>query len=54
MKHNKARLGKMMSEFSEELGVTAPEKDRMGKGLLMVAGGILGYAAIRGIVKRGK
>ena len=52
MKRSKMPLGKRMSEFSQELGVTTPKKSKMGRGMLMAAGSILGYAVIRGIFNR--
>ncbi|WZL79194.1 hypothetical protein QBE55_03240 [Eubacteriales bacterium mix99] len=45
---------KMMSEFSEELGVTAHKRNKMGIGLLVAAGGIVGYSLVRGAMNRTK
>ncbi len=45
---------KMMSEFSEELGVTTRKKNKMGISLLVAAGGIIGYNLIRGAMNRTK
>ncbi len=53
MKRKKA-LGKMMTEFSQELGMTAPKRNKMGRNMLLAAGSIAGYALIRRIFNRMK
>ncbi len=45
-------IRKMMSEFSEELGVTTHKKSKVGIGLLVAAGGIVGYSLVRGTMNR--
>lgn len=49
MRMNKKALSKMMTEFSQELGMAQPKKGKAGKGFLLAAGGLLGYALIRGM-----
>ena len=54
MKKNKKALSKMMAEFSQELGMAPQRKSKAGRGMLLAAGGIVGYAMIRGMLNRMK
>ncbi|MDD2503956.1 MAG: hypothetical protein PHG58_08965 [Clostridia bacterium] len=54
MKRNKNTLGKMMTEFSQDLGMSAPKTSKVGRNMLLAAGGIAGYALIRGMINRMK
>jgi hypothetical protein len=54
LRMNKKALSKMMNEFSQELGMTQPKKNRVGRVMLLAAGGIAGYALIRGMLNRMK
>ncbi|MBE3100923.1 MAG: hypothetical protein IMZ47_01455 [Firmicutes bacterium] len=50
----KKPLGKMMTEFSHELGITTTKKNKTGKRMLMAAGGVLGFSLIKGMMNRMK
>lgn len=54
MKKNKKALSRMMTEFSQELGMTPPKRSRVGKGMLLAAGGIVGYTMIKGMLNKMK
>ncbi|HHY81165.1 MAG TPA: hypothetical protein GX505_00585 [Clostridiales bacterium] len=56
MKMNRKALRKMMTEFSQELGMPTPAKRNgsMGKRLLLAAGSIAGFYLIRGLFNRMK
>jgi hypothetical protein len=55
MKMNRNKLGKMMSEFSQELGMPAQRKaGGLGRKMLWAAGSAAGFLLIRGLYNRMK
>jgi len=55
MKKNRKALGKLMAEFSQELGIPSPKGNGgMGKKILMAAGSLAGFYMIRGIINKMK
>jgi hypothetical protein len=55
MKMNHNKLGKMMSEFSQELGMPAQRKaGGLGRKMLWAAGSAAGFLLIRGLYNRMK
>ena len=55
MKMNRKTLGKMMSEFSQELGMPAQKKvGGLSKKMLWAAGSAAGFFLIRGLYNRMK
>lgn len=55
MKMNRKTLGKMMSEFSQELGMPAQKKvGGLSRKMLWAAGSAAGFFLIRGLYNRMK
>lgn len=53
MKMNRKALGKLMSEFSQELGIADQKKaGSMGRKMLAAAGSVAGFFLIRSIYNR--
>jgi hypothetical protein len=53
MKMNRKALGKLMSEFSQELGIADQKKTgSMGRKMLAAAGSVAGFFLIRSIYNR--
>lgn len=52
MKKNTKPLKKMMTEFSQELGMPAAKKTGMGKRMLWAVGSAAGFFLARGIYNR--
>ncbi|HZK34597.1 MAG TPA: hypothetical protein VFD33_04735 [Bacillota bacterium] len=49
---NAKRLKKMMSEFSQEIGIEPKRMDDLGKKLTWAAAGVIGFSVIKGILRR--
>ncbi|HOB19613.1 MAG TPA: hypothetical protein PK830_02775 [Candidatus Atribacteria bacterium] len=46
------RIKKMMTEFSQELGIEAPKANSMGRKMLWAMAGLAGFSLIRGMMKK--
>lgn len=49
---NTRRIKKMMSEFSQELGIAPKRMDDIGKKLTWAAAGVIGFSVIKGMLRR--
>lgn len=54
MKRNRRTLGKMMSEFSQELGISGQKKSGLAAKMLWAAGSAAGFYLVRQLYNRMK